>query len=1176
MCAGREQPPHPHTLGRVDALSLREALAARVLVGDGGMGTMLQNWDLTGADFDGAEGCNEMLNVTRPDVVRSVHDGYLAAGSDIITTNTFGCNWANLSEYGCYDRIGELAAAGARLARQAADEAPGRRWVSASVGPGTKLPSLGQVDFATLVAAYEAQLDAMIGEGVDAIQLETCQDLLQAKAAVIAARHACARAGVDLPIIVSVTVETTGTMLVGSEIAAALVALEPLGIDMIGMNCATGPTEMREHLRTLSAHARCGLMAMPNAGMPEITLTGARYPLSPGELAESLLEYTQDFGLGLVGGCCGTTPEHIAALREAIGADRPVAGRRPEHLNAVSSLYAPTELRQDTSYLSVGERTNANGSKAFREKMLAGDLDGCVEIARAQTRQGAHVVDLCVDYVGRDGRQDMAALASRFSTDVTLPVMIDSTEPEVIRAGLEHLAGRAIINSVNFEDGDRPDSRINQVMPLVAEHGAAVVALTIDEEGQARTAEWKLRVAERLIATLTGDWGMDEADILVDCLTFPIATGQEETRRDGIETIEAIRELTRCHPRVHTTLGISNISFGLSPAARVVLNSVFLHEALGAGLDSAIVHAAKIMPMDRIPDEQREAALDLLYDRRSAGYDPLTRMLELFEGVSAADVRAGRAAELAALPLPERLHRRIVEGEADGMTADLDEALATREPLDIINNDLLGGMKEVGELFGSGRMQLPFVLASAQTMKQAVAHLESFMDAAEGPDKGTLVLATVRGDVHDIGKNLVDIIVSNNGYKVVNLGIKQSIDEIIAAAEANDADAIGMSGLLVKSTMVMRDNLAELDRRGLAGKYPVLLGGAALTRGFVEHDLASTFSGQVRYAKDAFEGLALMETVMAVKNGDPDAALPAPRERRVPVRSGPAPEPAPERSLITRPVPGGVDVPPAPFWGTRVAKGIGLDEIVAWLDERALFRGRWGLKADDDRSYEDVVATDGTPHLRAWLDRIRAEQWAVPGVVYGYFPCWSAGGSLHVVDPARPGDLDAVVASFEFPRQSREPWLCLADFFRDRAEAERFGPDTLGLQLVTVGPRLSQATGALFESDSYRDYLELHGLSVQLAEALAELWHHRVRVELGIAAADEDVAAVLRRQDYRGERFSLGYGACPDLGQRRIIRELLRPERIGVELSAEHQLHPEQSTDAIVLTHPQAGYFNVR
>lgn len=1163
----------------MDALNLREALAERVLVGDGGMGTMLQSRELTAADFDGAEGCNEMLNLTRPDVVRAVHDGYLNAGSDVITTNTFGCNWANLTEYGLQERLGELAAAGARIARRAADEAPGRRWVSASVGPGTKLPSLGQTDFTTLENAYETQLDAMIAEGIDGIRLETCQDLLQARAAVIAARRACARAGVDLPITVSVTVETTGTMLVGSEITAALVALEPLGIDMIGMNCATGPAEMREHLRALASHARCALMAMPNAGMPEITLSGARYPLTPDELADSLLEYTEDFGLSLVGGCCGTTPEHIAALRRAIGTDRPVAERSPEPLNAVSSLYSATELTQQTSYLAVGERTNANGSKAFRQRMLAGDLDGCVEIARAQTSQGAHVLDLCVDYVGRDGAQDMAALAARFTTDVTLPVMIDSTEPAVVRAGLEHLAGRSIINSVNFEDGDRPDSRINQVMPLVAEHGAAVVALTIDEEGQARTARWKLRVAERLIAKLTGDYGMDEADILVDCLTFPIATGQEETRRDGIETLEAIAGLTRRHPRVHTTLGVSNISFGLNPAARVVLNSVFLHEAVEAGLDSAIVHAAKIMPMDRIPDEQRRVALDLVHDRRHPGYDPLARMLELFEGVSAADVRAGRAAELAALPLPQRLHRRIVDGETDGLDADLDEALMTRDPLDIINNDLLGGMREVGELFGSGRMQLPFVLASAQTMKRAVAHLEPHMDAVGGVDKGTLVLATVRGDVHDIGKNLVDIIVSNNGYRVVNLGIKQSIDAIIEAAEANGADAIGMSGLLVKSTMVMRDNLAELDRRGLGRKYPVLLGGAALTRGFVEHDLAGEYSGQVRYAKDAFEGLSLMAKVMAVKNGEPGAALPEPRARRVPVcrpDRADAPGPAPRRSAVTRPVPGGVEPPTPPFWGTRVAKGIGLDEIAAWLDERALFRGRWGLRADDDRSYEQVVASDGTPHLRAWLDRIRAEQWAVPGVVYGYFPCWSADGRINIVDPQRPDEPDAVVAGLEFPRQNREPWLCLADFVRDRAEAERHGPDTLGLQLVTMGSRLSPATRELFESDSYRDYLELHGLSVQLAEALAELWHHRVRLELGIAAEDEDIAAVLRSQDYRGERYSLGYGACPDLAQRRVIAELLRPGRIGVELSAENQLHPEQSTDAIILTHPQADYFTVR
>ncbi|MDN6557262.1 MAG: homocysteine S-methyltransferase family protein, partial [Acidipropionibacterium acidipropionici] len=754
---------------------LRALLGSRLLIIDGAMGTMLQNVDLTMEDFAGLEGCNEILNVTRPDVVSGIHEAYLEAGADLIETNTFGVNLAALGEYDIADRITELAAAGTRLARTAADQVstPERpRFVLGSLGPGTKLPTLGQIEFADIRDAYQLAVEAMIDEGVDAVQLETCQDLLQAKAAVIAAHRAASARGVDLPVLVDITVETTGTMLMGSETGAALTVLESLGIDAIGMNCATGPAEMAEHLRTLSRGASVPVMCMPNAGLPEITGQGARYPLGPADITGALSDYAERFGLSVVGGCCGTTPEHIAMLADAL-AGRPVAGREVHHVDAVASLYNEVPLSQDTAYLSIGERTNANGSKAFREAMLAENWDECLDIAKAQTRDGAHLLDLCVDYVGRDGAADMAELSSRMATAVTLPIVLDSTEPQVLRTGLEHLAGRCIINSVNYEDGDGPDSRFARVMPLVREHGAGVVALTIDEEGQARTREWKVRVASRLIDDLTGNWGMDVGDILVDCLTFPIATGQEETRRDGIETIEAIRELKKRYPGVRTTLGVSNISFGLNPAARIVLNSVFLHEAVAAGLDSAIVHAAKIVPIDRIPDEQREVALDLVHDRRGTdapaprraeNYDPLTRFLELFEGVTAASMKAEREAELAAMPLLERLKQRIIDGNAKGLTEDLDEALRQKPALDIVNEDLLAGMQVVGDLFGSGRMQLPFVLQSAEVMKTAVAHLEPHMEKTDAAGKGTLVLATVKGDVHDIGKNLVDIIVSNNGY----------------------------------------------------------------------------------------------------------------------------------------------------------------------------------------------------------------------------------------------------------------------------------------------------------------------------------------------------------------------------------------------------------------------------
>ncbi len=1166
------------TESHASARDLRTALQSRVVVADGAMGTMLQAVELTLDDFEGLEGCNEILSVTRPEVLKAIHDAYFAAGSDCVETNTFGTNLAALGEYDIPDRIHELALAAAQVARRSADahSTPERpRWVLGSCGPGTKLPTLGHTTFAVIRDGYQTQVAAMIEGGIDAVLVETAQDLLQAKAAVVGAKRALTAAGVDLPIIVNVTVETTGTMLLGSEIGAALTALEPLGIDLIGLNCATGPAEMGEHLRYLAQHARIGVGCMPNAGLPVLGKTGASYPLTPGELADALDRFTADYGLGLVGGCCGTTPEHITAVVERVGG-RTLAARNPQHPPGASSLYAEVNFRQDASFLSIGERTNANGSRAFRDAMLEGRIDDCVDIARTQTRDGAHLLDLCIDYVGRDGVADMRTLASKLSTASTLPIVLDSTEPPVVEAGLECLAGRSIINSVNYEDGDGPASRFARVMPIVAEHGAAVVALTIDEVGQARTADWKVAVASRLIDSLTGNWGMRTGDIIVDCLTFPIATGQEETRRDGIETINAIREVKRRYPEVQTTLGVSNVSFGLNPAARVVLNSVFLHECVEAGLDSAIVHAAKIVPINRIPDEQREVALDMVYDRRREGYDPLQVYLEMFEGVTTADAKAERAAEMAGLNVNERLSRRIIDGDGKGLAEDLEEALADKPALAIINDDLLAGMKTVGELFGSGQMQLPFVLQSAEVMKAAVAHLEPHLEKADSSGKGTIVLATVKGDVHDIGKNLVDIILTNNGYTVVNIGIKQPVNAIIEAAEEHKADAIGMSGLLVKSTVVMRENLEELNSRGLATAYPVMLGGAALTRSYVEQDLLEIFDGEVRYARDAFEGLRLMDAVMAVKRGVEGASLPTPRKRRVqPVAAQPVkPVELPARSDVAR----GEDVPTPPFWGTKVVKGIALREVARWLDERATFMGQWGLKASrGGMSYEELVEAEGRPRLRMWLDRLHTENLAHMKVVYGYFACYSDGDSLIVQDhEAAVGDPDAELARWTWPRQSRGRYLSLADFFRDREEAAELGFDVLPMQLVTMGSQIAVGTSELFARNAYRDYLELHGLSVQLTEGLAEMWHARVRSELGLDHTDGSIDSAIRDQDYRGSRYSFGYPACPDLEDRIKLVRLLRPERIGVELSEELQLHPEQSTDAIVVHHREAKYFNAR
>nr|WP_181541121.1 methionine synthase [Micromonospora saelicesensis] len=1168
--------------------SLMDVLADRILIADGAMGTMLQAADLTLDDFDGLEGCNEILNVTRPDVVRGVHDAYLAVGADCVETNTFGANLANLAEYDIPHRIRELSEAGARIAREAADAAstPERpRFVLGSIGPGTKLPTLGHAAYSTLRDAYQENAAGLIVGGADALIIETCQDLLQVKAAVVGSKRAMAELGQSVPIICHVAVETTGTMLVGSEIGAALAAIEPLGVDLIGLNCSTGPAEMSEHLRYLSQHSRIPLSVMPNAGLPVLTADGAYFPLTPVELAEALERFITEYGVGLVGGCCGTTPEHIQVLAERLhGVTAPA--RQPRHEAGVSSVYHPVPFAQDASVLMVGERTNANGSKAFRDAMLAGDWRACVEIARSQARDGSHLLDLCVDYVGRDGTQDMRELAGRFATASTLPIMLDSTEPNVVEAGLEMLGGRCVVNSVNFEDGDGPESRYARVMPIVREHGAAVVALLIDEEGQARTQEWKVRVAARLIDDLTDRWGMDRSDILIDALTFPIATGQEETRRDGIETIEAIREISRRYPGVNFTLGISNISFGLNPAARQVLNSVFLHECVQAGLTSAIVHASKILPMSKIPDEQREVALDLVYDRRREGYDPVQRFLELFEGVDVTSARASRAQELAALPLDERLKRRIIDGERNGLEADLDEAMAGgRSPLSIINDILLDGMKVVGELFGSGQMQLPFVLQSAEVMKTAVAYLEPHMETAEDGGKGRIVLATVRGDVHDIGKNLVDIILSNNGYEVVNIGIKQPISAILDAAEQHRADAIGMSGLLVKSTVIMKENLAEMATRGVAERWPVLLGGAALTRAYVEDDLRSTFPGQVHYARDAFEGLSLMDRVMTAKRGgapviDPEreAALAARRARRERQRSMVTTSlPELHDSSVRSDVAADVAVPTPPFFGTRVVKGVPMADYAALLDERATFSGQWGLRGvrgGSGPSYEELVETEGRPRLRYWLDRLIADQVLEAAVVYGYFPAYSEGNDLVVLDE----NGHAERARFSFPRQRQERRLCLADFFRPQGDQL----DVVALQLVTVGQPVSEYAAKLFARNEYRDYLEVHGLSVQLTEALAEYWHQRIRAEMTLPDGrplghddPADLAGILHN-DYRGCRYAFGYPACPDLEDRAKIMDLLGADRIGVELSEEFQLMPEQATDAIVVHHPEANYFNAK
>ncbi|MBW3658269.1 MAG: methionine synthase [Actinobacteria bacterium] len=1186
------------TLPALTAHPFLDAARERVLVFDGAMGTSIQDRDLGPDDFGGPEleGCNEVLVRTRPALLEELHAEFLEVGCDAIETDTFGgAPWV-LDEYGLGDDAEELNRLAAEIARRAADrfstpEKP--RFVIGSIGPGTRSPtlSLGKdpattkdfIDVATMEDGYRRQVRGLLDGGSDALIIETCFDLLQIKAAVAAANDVFVERGARVPIIVSFTVEKDiNTMLLGTEPAAAIAALDPLAIDVIGMNCATGPEDMREHVRTLSRQSRKPICVIPNAGIPHLEDGRTIYPLEPAGLAEAQREFVTEFGISIVGGCCGTTPEHLRQLVAAVDGITPRDRTAElEFQPSLASLYTAVPIAQDTSFLVIGERANANGSKAFKEMLLAEDWEQMVALAKSQTREGAHVLDVCVDYVGRDGVPDMIEVVDRYATQSTLPLVIDSTEVAVIEAALVRIGGRAVINSVNLEDGR---NKVDVLLPLAKRYGAAVVVLAIDEEGQARTADWKVDVCKRIATMAIDEYGMEAGDLIFDCLTFPLGSGQEDLRKDGMETLEAIERVKREIPGCYTTLGVSNVSFGLAPAARQVLNSVFLQMAVERGLDSAIVHPGKILPLHRIPDEHVAVARDLIEDNRGgaglggtapADYDPLHRLMELFEGATEAKASAE---ELASLPIEERLSRRIIDGDRDGLEDDLDAAMAAGHPaLTIVNEFLLGGMKVVGELFGSGQMQLPFVLQSAEVMKTAVAHLEPHMEKVEGQEgKGKIVLATVKGDVHDIGKNLVDIILRNNGYETINLGIKQPIDAILAAAESERADAIGLSGLLVKSTVVMRDNLEEMNKRDLAG-YPVLLGGAALTRSYVEDDLRSMYAGDVFYCKDAFEGLRVLNDVMAARKAGvalPDELV-GRKEKRRPTRT--RREEAPPRvdrqgrpkSDVAQDVP----VPTPPFWGQRVVRGINVDDVWPLINEVALFRNQWGF-TPGDRSpdeYRAFLDDHARPVLREWVERAHRERILSPSVVYGYYPANSDGDDLVVWHPDAP--LDKELVRFTFPRQTRGRFLAIADFFRD---VDTGVPDVLPLHCVTMGRRISEVAAALFAEDRYQDYLYAHGFGVEMAEALAELWHRRIREELGIAGEDAETKEGWFRQEYRGSRYSFGYAACPDLEDQRKLARLIDVSEIGVEVTDEFMLDPEQSTSAIVVHHPEAKYFNAR
>ena len=1156
--------------------SYLEAIAERVVIYDGATGVNLQSLDLDPEVFGdpSLEGCWEVLSDTRPDVLFELHDSFLRVGCEVVETDTFGAFAVPLGEYGIAERTYELNRKAAAVARAACAGHPGT-WVAGSMGPGTKFASLGQIRFAALRDAYEEQARGLLDGGVDLLLIETQFDLLGLKAAVIGSRRAMRATGRTVPVQTQVTIEMTGRMLPGTEISAALTAILALRPDAIGINCATGPVEMSEHLRYLSQHCPVPITCMPNAGLPSVVEGKMHYDLTPAQLAEHHHRFVTEYGVSVIGGCCGTTPDHLAAVVQrcrGLGLPR----RQPRHEPGVTSLYSHVSFQQDASFLVIGERTNANGSKAFRDAMLAGDWEQCTAMARDQIKEGAHVLDVCVDYVGRDGALDMDEIGQRFCTQAAAPLVLDSTEPQVLEAGLQWIGGKAILNSANLEDGETPGSRLDRVMTLAAEYGAAVVCLLIDERGQARDLEWKLEVAKRLYTLAKDRYGIPPEDLIFDALTFPLSTGDDDLRGDAAATIEAIRRIKAELPGSSTVLGVSNVSFGLKPAIRHVLNSVFLHECVQAGLDAAIVHAARILPLHKIPAEQIEVCTDLIYDRRRPGYDPLTRLLEMFEGVDAHAIHVKE--DRSDWPIEKRLAQRIIDGDRDGLEADLDAAMAAGlAPLVIINEALLDGMKVVGDLFGSGQMQLPFVLQSAETMKKSVGYLEPHMDASgAASNKGTLVLATVKGDVHDIGKNLVDIILTNNGYKVHNLGIKVGIADMIDKCIEVNADAIGMSGLLVKSTIIMRENLEELNTRSLS-HIPIILGGAALTRTYVERDLRAVYRGRVFYGRDAFEGLHTMERLVPIQRGEVPDDPSFGREaggRRLPARSLASTSDTaveiPTRSPAVA-TDNGLFVPP--FLGSRVVKGIGLDEIGAYINETALFRNQWQFRPQNGES-DDEFKGRLRPILREQMAEARAEGILVPSLVYGYFPVNGDGNDLVVwTDDTRTTER----CRFRYPRQKVDPYLCIADFFRPLA-GPGAAPDYAAFHIVTMGDLVSQRTAALFAENRYELYLLVHGIGVEMAEALAEYWHRRIREEWGFAAEDGPTIGGLFRQQYRGGRYSWGYPACPDLEDNALVADLLGASRIGVVCGEETswQYQPEQTTSAIICHHPQAKYFVAR
>jgi 5-methyltetrahydrofolate--homocysteine methyltransferase len=1178
-----------------------QTVIERVVIYDGAMGTNIQKRNPSLDDYWGKENCSEVLVLSRPDIIREIHADFFTVGCDVVETNTFGGTGLVLGEFDLRDKVREINLKAAQLAREVAQQFSTKdkpRFVAGSMGPTTKLPSLGHIGWDALVASYEEQAAALIEGGVDVLLIETCQDLLQAKIATVGVLEAMRKAGKRLPVTVQVTLQESGTMLLGTEIGAALTALEPYDVDIIGLNCATGPAEMNEAVRYLGLNSTKLISVLPNAGLPQNVGGHAVYKLAPKDLADYHKHFVKDYGVRIVGGCCGTTPEHLKAVVDAVSGVEPAA-RDVKPVSAASSAYTSVPLDLEPKPLIVAEEMNTTTRvDHFRKLVQAKKYDDILRLAKKLANEGSHMLDLCCAIVGEDEKGYISAILEKIATRVPAPILIDSTEADVVEEALKRIPGKAIINSINLEDGEK---RTSKVLPMAKRYGAGVIALTIDEEGMALTADKKVAIAHRIFDLATQKYGIRPVDLLFDALTLPISTGQEEYRSAGIETLKAVKRIREELPEVKTVLGVSNISFGLDAYPRRVLNSVFLHEAVENGLDVAIVNYTKIYPLYKIPAEEVELARKLIYQDRSNG-DPLQVYMQHFAGMKG-KAQAQTAAHVETLSIEDKLKYAIINGEksvGEGKTKRtleelLEEALVEYKPLDLINTVLLDGMKTVGDLFGARKMQLPSVLDSAGVMKAAVAYLEPKMEKKTGSQqKGTIVLATVKGDVHDIGKNLVDIILSNNGYKVVNLGIKQPGDAIIHSAQEHQADAIGLSGLLVKSTLEMKYVIQELERQKLS--YPVICGGAALTRKYVEDDLRREYSNAVFYGEDAFAGLHVMKDLTS-EDGKREARLKDGRTvkdyaKAVAVDADEEIGPVfSERSAVVTDAP---NIPEPPFWGVRVVKDYDLRELFHYINDTALFKNQWQLKTASQEDYARLVEEKYRPIKKQLEEDVIAAGWFEPKVVYGYFPAQGDGNDVVVYDPSscrdgrprpskpsearqQPAPEDSTqlkeLLRFTFPRQREGRRLCISDFFAAPSSGKM---DVLGLSLVTIGPKASVETQRLFEGGEYTRYLYLHGLSVETAEALAEFHHKKMREESGIAAEDSPHIRDLFHQKYRGSRYSFGYPACPNLEDQTKLFALLKPEEnVGVRLTSGFLLEPEQSTSAIVVHHPGAKYFVV-